>query len=83
MQKLALLVGAQPRVSSGGPKVRLYEGKWKLGFVGVVDSLLSLQPESNSIVEDGVCVDGPCSVQLYFSKRGKEESISIFAELVE
>lgn len=82
MQRLALLVGANPRVMKCGPKVRLYEGKWKLGFVGVVDTLLSQQPVSN-MVEDGQIIEGPCSIQLFLRRPGSETIISVFAELVE
>lgn len=82
MQKLALLVGANPRVLKSGPTVRLYEGKWKLSFVGIVDTWLSLQPVSH-MVEDGSIVEGPCSIQLHTRRIGTEPFISVFAELVE
>lgn len=81
MQKLALLVGANPRVMKVGPKVRLYEGNWKIGFVGIVDTLLSQQPTSN-MIEDGQIIKGPCEVRLHLRRSGNESIISVFAELV-
>lgn len=69
---LALLAGANPRACGVTPKIRLYDGNWKIRHVGVVDSKLSLH--------DGEVVKGNCDIQVCFTARGTEEYISVYAE---
>lgn len=85
MTKLALLVGANPRVSENGPKVRLGVGKWSIITEGVVDSDLCVNHtfSSGSSIEVDIpssCFVGPCDVEVRFNKRGKESHISVYAE---
>lgn len=85
--KLALLVGANPRVSEGGPWIRLKEGNWTIGTVDVIDTELSVDQYVSSI-ESLVNVRvnnnrfiGPCCVKIRIDKRGTESHISVYAEL--
>jgi hypothetical protein len=83
---IALLLGARPQQSSGGPIVRLLRGTYNLLVHGHSDSrmvvnvdgleyALSVPMEIESTSEMSVKVD--------FVERGTEDSISIFAERVE
>jgi hypothetical protein len=73
--KLSLLVGANPKVSEGGPRVKLHAGVWRI-VSDAVDSILSVtHGEQLNITESA-------SVQVGFAKRGTERSISVYAELV-
>jgi hypothetical protein len=87
-QRLALLVGANPRVTINGPIVRLYDGLWTISSQGLEDSSLILERKSKEelisatiLKDERIEIKGDCSIQVFFGKKGTEQSISAFAEL--
>jgi len=88
--RVALLTGANPRVSRGGPEVRLLAGRWRIVTEGVKDSILDLHfddghvlPVPHPVVANGVFArDDRFNVRLHFRERGTEDHISVFAEKV-
>lgn len=90
-QRLALLVGANPRVSISGPKVRLYAGDWKVQVRGLEDTTLILERSTENMIVGNVLnkekfeeiVEGNCDLQIHIGKRGKESSIDVTAEFIE
>ncbi len=90
--KLALLVGANPRVCKEGPVVKLSEGKWILVPVGLVDTVLGLQLTGNREITDGFYVKRDSNfgievklgenirAQLVMKEAGNEPYIGVFAE---
>lgn len=89
-QRLAILVGANPRVIVSGPTCRLYAGNWKVYAQGLVDTQLILERKDSISVtshilhkEDRVEIEGNCTIQVHLGRRGNEESINVYAELIE
>lgn len=87
MQKLVLVAGFNPRVSSEGPQVLLAAGKWKLCAENVKDSILVLRSslyEGTVQVKDGTIFmsEENNSFSLKIGKPGTEEYINVFAEMV-
>lgn len=84
--KLALLVGANPRTSEGGPRVKLGEGVWRIAAEGLIDSQINVSlggtPSTHSTDAPVNKVTGPVDIQIGFEKRGKEDHISVYAELL-
>lgn len=80
--KLPLMVAASAKTSKGGARVRLHNGTWKLALDGLIDSKLAVQ--CGPIVvpcEEGKCIDGPVTADVFFITRGTEQAISVYAEL--
>lgn len=46
--KIALLLAANPKVSSGGPFVQVPHGEWAISFVGVNDSEFTIEELAHS-----------------------------------
>jgi len=86
MKRIALLVGANPKKSSGGPIVRLHEGDWMFDLVGVVDSCLQIRYSNilspHFLDHDGLRLRGPVEVQVSFAHRGSESHVSAYARMV-
>jgi hypothetical protein len=82
---IALMIGANPAKSMGGPVVRLIPGVYALHVEGLVDSELALNMLEQQIMitkeekEWRVCVENSCDTQLSFKKRGTESHINVFA----
>lgn len=74
--KLSLLVGANPKVSEGGPRVKLHAGSWRI-VSDAKDSILSVTHDDQLHISDGTA-----SIKVEFIKRGTEKSISVYAELL-
>lgn len=86
--RLALLVGADPKTCTHGPRVRVLAGKWRLDVHGIEDSILIMHVEGDNKMElevlNGIhfiCNENE-KVQVQFSKRGKEKYVSVIAEKV-
>ena len=80
--KLPLLVAASAKTSKGGARVRLHNGTWKLALDGLTDSKLAVRCGSTVInCEEGKCINGPITADVFFLERGTELSISVYAEL--
>lgn len=73
---LSLLVGANPRVSNGGPRVKLHAGTWQI-VSNAVDSELSVTHGQQLFITDGTG-----TIQVEFIKRGTEKNITVSAELL-
>jgi hypothetical protein len=89
-QRLAILVGANPRVIVNGPTCRLYAGNWNLFARGLVDTQLILERKDSISVtshilhkEEVVEIQGNCTIQVHLGRRGTEDSINVYAELIE
>lgn len=88
-KKLALLVGANPRTSDGGPKVKLHEGEWDIAITGIHDSQISVSRDGDIYNDFGFVLNGknrliltgPCTAQVVWVKKGTESHISVYAEL--
>jgi hypothetical protein len=74
--KLSLLVGANPRISEGGPRVKLHAGSWRI-VSNAKDSILSVAHDEEIHINDGVG-----TIKVEFVKRGTEKSITVSAQLV-
>lgn len=87
MSSLALLIGADPKVSKGGPVVRLQSGQYIFRVEGQVDSDLIFHainyPTSNG-VGNGMLLTvlEPMDIRITFSERGTEKHINVFAEKI-
>lgn len=80
--RLPLLVAASAKTSRGGARVRLHNGTWKLALDGLTDSKLAVRCGSVVVdCEEGKCIIGPETVDVFFINRGNESSISVYAEL--
>jgi hypothetical protein len=85
--RIALLVGAHSVRCSEGPRVRLLPGDYRIDVEGVVDSKLHLlindeyhgDIDGNSVIN---ILEPFAYVQLLFTNRGSEESITVAAEKV-
>lgn len=87
MEKLALLIGARPKYSKGGPVVRLKPGVWKLVLAGVEDTVLGIAfPHTTAFapcVHDAE-IDAPSglNVQVSIMVPGNESFVSAYAERI-
>jgi hypothetical protein len=84
MQRLPLLLVANPREARSGPIVRLSQGKWKIVYKGIIDTIvrivsLPLNPVNKEFVS---VIDGPLTVQCIVLKPGHENNISVFVDRV-
>lgn len=82
MSSLALLIGADPQKSSGGPVVRLLPGVYNLHIEGLVNSVLALDNgEAAHNLLDCLTYTSHVAhdVKLTFLKRGNESHINVFA----
>lgn len=82
---VALLICASPIRSSGGPVVRLTAGKHIIHIRGLIDSaLFAIVGGVNLDMWHGAELTLPdrADVQVIFARRGREESIDVFAEKV-
>lgn len=88
--RVALLTGANPRVSRGGPEVRLLAGQWRIVTEGIKDTTLTLHIENGPVLlvphkdweTEGLLFDDRTNVRLAFKNRGSEDHISVFAEKI-
>jgi len=84
--RVALLTGANPRVSRGGPEVRLLAGQWRIISEGIKDSILRLHIDNDPVLlvphEDIIVFTDRTNVRLKFESRGSEDHISVFAEKI-
>ncbi len=79
--QMALLLGANPRNITRGPKVWLRPGKWRFDVDGVVDSQLSLHINPSLQVEVGIVfeIEEFQAVEIIIKKQGTEQTISAYA----
>jgi hypothetical protein len=86
MSAIALILGANPKKSSGGPRVKLEVGHWQLVFQGVEQSTFTLT--STSLTDQTLIELRPIHNlfqvkagyhTIKFAERGNESSISIYA----
>jgi hypothetical protein len=83
--QLVLVAGFNPRVSKLGPKVRLYEGNWRICMEHHVDSELVLHTQCGKVVpltHGLVIISDGTVVHLGIAKTGSESFINVFAEHV-
>ena len=81
--RIALLIGANPKIATHGPTVRLLRGRWTLTFEGLKDSALTLKFTDRHLLLPNTkefIVTEPEFVMLEFSNRGTENTISVFAD---
>jgi hypothetical protein len=82
--RIALLTGAHPQRSKGGPIVRLPAGKWSIEGEGVVNTrlhlLIGISEMPNELGEYEF--EGPVDVAVAFAERGNESHVSVFARKV-
>ena len=83
--RIALLIGADPRVAKFGPQVALNDGTWRIVVEGKQDSLLRLHHDSfivhpKELNGELVSVEGPMIVWVEIAKAGTEKFINVFAE---
>lgn len=78
--RLPLLVAANLGRLVSTPKVRLAKGYWKISVDGLVDSSFSVHRDDQKC--DSELIEGDCVAQIIFDKKGTEQKLTIFAELV-
>ena len=86
---LALLSGANPRTSKGGPVVRLLAGSWELLIDGLIDTQLFICEQSQGLAtrrtaNHGLlinCLD-VTEVKIEFGERGNEKYITVNAKRI-
>lgn len=81
--KLVLVAGFNPRVSKIGPKVRLFEGRYRICTENIVNSKLVLCTDNTILsVKDGSTIESMGGTYWLGVSEGTEEFINVFAEYV-